>query len=377
MRLRLIATALVLIIGLSSAPAALPAVNAVPAQQGHCYVSGAIDISGQAGGTDWLNVEGYARAGNETPAGYDITYYHPSCNAVAVRVRVWSPAGTDSVECYEGWQEPGGTCFQDSEVEVEPETKADLGAYSAANYYNIATAYGQVWYWSDPNEFGIPQNAHESMSLQDSIDLGDPPHDPVEGGDAGDCFNPDHDCPMDPIVIPTGKGNRYELTDAENGVMFDGNGDGVKERVGWTAAGAPLAFLALDRNENGTIDSGAELLGNATIEGAANGFIALTKLVGRKQAAVTKADPLFAKLLLWTDSNHDGVSQPNELAPFSSLYSEISLGYTGFSRRDGHGNLFKYRGSVVEKYDEEPKHLSLDKRMGKTRYIYDVIFVGQ
>jgi hypothetical protein len=152
-----------------------------------------------------------------------------------------------------------------------------------------------------------------------------------------------------PIVIPLNPNGRIRLTSLEDGVHFDLNADGTPERTAWTDPRAAVAFLALDRNGNGRIDDGSELFGDHTLPGVTNGFAALAILAHEgvpqdQWDGVVDTEPLFARLLLWHDLNHNGVSEPNELIPASQILTGIGLGYSPNRFRDHFGNLFAFRG---------------------------------
>lgn len=157
-----------------------------------------------------------------------------------------------------------------------------------------------------------------------------------------------------PVVIDLA-GDGLTLTGATNGVAFDLNGDGVREQLSWTAPGSDDAWLVLDRNQNGTIDGGAELFGNFTSQPPSNepnGFLALAVFDvadagGNGDGWIDPADAVFAQLRVWRDENHDGVSQPDELLPLGEAgISRLSTEYRLSKRRDEWGNVFRYRAKV-------------------------------
>lgn len=116
----------------------------------------------------------------------------------------------------------------------------------------------------------------------------------------------------------------------------------------WPTASTP--WLALDRDGNGTIDSGRELFGSGTeVDGAfaKHGFVALAALDDNRDGAIDAADPQFASLLLWADANGDRKSTPDELAPASARVQSISLAYRADARCDARGNCEGERAAMT------------------------------
>jgi len=127
----------------------------------------------------------------------------------------------------------------------------------------------------------------------------------------------------DPIVIDTDGDGVCVDPDAPF-VPFDITGDGTRESV--QLPGSESALLALDSNNNGAIDGGQELFG--TQLGAPNGFEELAKHDLNQDRIIDLLDPVFERLLLFTDSNCDGRSQPDELTSLLAAgISSLSLDY--------------------------------------------------
>lgn len=169
---------------------------------------------------------------------------------------------------------------------------------------------------------------------------------------------------VSPLVIDIA-GTGIELTSSSKGVSFDLDADGEKDRISWVKAASQAGFLALDKNENGTIDNGNELFGNHAVgpdgETSGNGFDALAKYDSNKDRAITPADDIWQQLVVWRDRNMDGISQPQELSKLDELgITHIDLTYIDGFELDAYGNWTKERSVVVIK--------------GKLHMVFDVWF---
>ena len=270
---------------------------------------------------------------------------------------------------------PPNICVFSVATEAHVAGKLDSGLYREGtwsataqrqvpvDYAGLWTTLGSHWFWAflpfcrQLFAAGLTQStamviAYNSPS-KDCADLG------------ADYYWDGFQCvytPGSPILIDVG-GKGYKLTSVEEGVLFDIDGDGQAEQIAWTQADADNAFLAFDRNANGRIDDGTELFGSYTPTHpggdmrltSPNGFEALRFIESPFYGALTPSDgvidardAMFARLVLWTDRNHNGISEPEELCSLSDAgIVSIATDYKTVGRRDRYGNEFRQKGRLT------------------------------
>lgn len=96
---------------------------------------------------------------------------------------------------------------------------------------------------------------------------------------------------IDPLVL--GLNGKLADVDKKEKFDFDLDGDGAKDRLALLEDGN--GFLALDKNNNGTIDDGSELFGAKS----GDGFADLAMYDDTKDGVIDENDKIFSKLKVW------------------------------------------------------------------------------
>jgi flagellar biosynthesis regulator FlaF len=155
----------------------------------------------------------------------------------------------------------------------------------------------------------------------------------------------------DPLMLDL-DGDGIETTSSREGtvVLFDHDADGIKTGTGWVKPDD--GWLVMDRNGNGSIDSGRELFGVDTLKKngklAADGFDALKDLDANADGKISSTDAVFSNLRIWRDLNQDGVSQANELSTLAAN-NIVSIGVNASAMRTdlGNGNVQTAAGTFT------------------------------
>jgi hypothetical protein len=198
----------------------------------------------------------------------------------------------------------------------------------------------------------------------DCSDCAFPASGPGQCDEDGGQFDEECSCCLEvwsPIIIDL-SGDGFKLSNKADGVSFDIDGDGSRDRIPWTTASTDDVWLTLDRNGNGLVDSGRELFGNFTVQPMStdkNGFLALAVFDGADaggtgDGTIDAGDAIFSQLRLWRDTNHDGISQATELRSLKAAgIRRLSLDYKESRRVDNVGNWFRYKARVIDAHGRD------------------------
>jgi hypothetical protein len=133
---------------------------------------------------------------------------------------------------------------------------------------------------------------------------------------------------------------------AATAASFDITGAGECVSTDWPT----LPWLALDRDGDGTIESGRELFGNGSVLAsgarASHGFEALAEFDANLDGTIDAADPVFAELVLWADDDGDRRGELAEMTPVGNFgLVAIHLDVAVRGECDGRGNCGCERAS--------------------------------
>ncbi|MDY0961921.1 MULTISPECIES: hypothetical protein [Massilia] len=231
-----------------------------------------------------------------------------------------------------------------------------LDAYSKLSEYVCDP--GNVSAWSTGGSIGLKQGDQFMHGISESLGSGKLYQGPnffeffnnlknllgASSADAEVKANEDYvyeNAPTPLIVDLNGDGART-ISAHESQVFFDTVGDGIARKTGWVDQAD--AFLVQDSNSNGAIDDITELFGGS---GRAAGFKKLATLDSNSDGYITASDSAYDTLLLWKDSNSDGISNPDELILLAEIgLTSIDLAYETVNIYDN-GNFIGETSTVT------------------------------
>ena len=228
------------------------------------------------------------------------------------------------------------------------------GQYPTIHDFKFHLPTGEVIPIGDANRNGIPDILESGINSQAK-----------SANNAAKAVLPPR---RDPLTLDLdGDGLETTAIAATNPILFDHDGDGVKNGTGWVKPDD--GFLVRDVNGNGSIDNGRELFGDSTIltsgaragQNALDGFDALSDLDsiangGNADGKISNLDTQFSNLRIWRDLNQDGISQMGdsvtglgrELFTLTELgIASINIAKTSNSQTLSNGNQIADIGSFT------------------------------
>jgi Ca2+-binding RTX toxin-like protein len=171
--------------------------------------------------------------------------------------------------------------------------------------------------------------------------------------------------PRDPLAIDL-DGDGIETVSQNAGIIFDTDADGLKTGTSWLKGDD--GWLVLDKNNNGKIDNGSELFGDAYVKKdqtkAKDAYDVIGDIDSNHDGMITAADAKFAELKIWQDKNQNGISESNELKTLGEIgLVELKVGRTSSSATNLGNGVVTNGGSttVINGVEQQTGALNLSQ----------------
>jgi len=255
-----------------------------------------------------------------------------------------------------------------------------LGSFANVNGITLSDLFAKIYEWQKGGALTEADQAAIDQAMQRALPFSNAA-DPISGhGDISLSINssyisaatlrpaPPPPVRVDPLAIDLDGDGIETVGIGSTGqpITFDHNADGVRTGSGWVSGDD--AWLVLDRNANGTIDTGRELFGVDTLKAngqlATSGLDALRDLDTNLDGLFNASDAAFAQVQLWRDANQDGISQASELTSLAAQgIASISLSGTTATTNLNNGNtvgatttVTRTDGTTTRAYDLNTAH---------------------
>lgn len=151
-----------------------------------------------------------------------------------------------------------------------------------------------------------------------------------------------------PVAIDlNGDGIHYTNLD-DSKVLFDINGDGVKDLLSWTAADDGL--IVFDKDGDGLIQHLDEVSFLSYLEGSMTDLEGLKGFDTDGDGKLTAHDALWAQFGVWQDKSQDGVTDPGEFKRLEE-WGITSIDLTSDQRMDQVGDVYIMGKSTFTRSD--------------------------
>lgn len=179
-----------------------------------------------------------------------------------------------------------------------------------------------------------------------------------------------------PVVLDL-NGNGIEVIDKPiSTANFDVDNSGFLKQTAWI--NTEDAFLTLDRNFNGVIDSGKEMFSNSTVSLERRGLGGMAWIDANYDGKITSDDPVWNELRVWQDANGNAQQEILESFTLGELgITELNYAMGTFTRN---GNTLQLSGQNLEADTEGvminvvPEGIIVTNTNGETSLIVDGVY---